>query len=132
MLDIKHNGRTVALVAVTAGYLLGITMPALAQDVVKSPEKWRPRDGDYIVPAEHPTDEPRCEVTRDFYFHKKWIAAGEAFRCKIKKSPTLLKTRSTLTSIATKTVLVAIRMTSVGKRRSQRFGGSTRNPSSCT
>ncbi len=85
--DIRHDVRTVALLAVAAGYLIGTALPALAQDVAKSPEKWRPKDGAYTVPAEHPADEPPCEVMPDFHieFRKKFINAGEAFGCKIRK-----------------------------------------------
>lgn len=84
-MDIRYSGHKVALFAVAAGYLIGAALPALAEDVTKSPAKWRPKDGDYIVPAEHPADEPPCNVEPDFYIHKKWIVAGEAFSCKVKK-----------------------------------------------
>lgn len=87
VLDIKHKRHVAALSVFAAGYLISMVMPALAQDAVKPPEKWRPRDGDYIVPAEHSATEDPCRTTGDFQiaFRKKWFNAGEAFGCKINK-----------------------------------------------
>jgi hypothetical protein len=64
-----------------------MTMPALPQDVTKSPAKWRPKDGAYTVPAERPADSAPCDDLPDFLvvFRKKRIVAGEAFNCRIKK-----------------------------------------------
>jgi hypothetical protein len=86
-LGIKHKNHLAALSVFTVTYLIGMALPALAQDVAKSPEKWRPKDGAYTVPAEHSADEPPCEVMPDFLvkFRKKEIVGGEAFNCKIKK-----------------------------------------------
>ena len=86
-MSIKYKRRMAAPSAVTATCLIGMAMPALAQGVTNSPEKWRPKDGYYTVPAEHSADEPPCNVMPDFHveFRKKWINAGEAFGCKIEK-----------------------------------------------
>jgi len=41
-LSIKYKRHAAALSALTAAYLIGIAMTALAQNVTRSPEKWRP------------------------------------------------------------------------------------------
>ena len=84
-MDTKHNGRTATLLAFTVGYLIGIATPALAQDVVKSPAKWRPKDGHYVFAGENSAEQ--CKILSDFLIElrKKRVIGNESFNCKVTK-----------------------------------------------
>lgn len=81
-MDTRYSCRKVALLAVAAGCLIGIAVPALAQDAVKSPEKWRPRDGGYEdTSTECDPDLPSFLVL----LRKKLVVGNESFNCKVAK-----------------------------------------------
>lgn len=82
-MDIGHNSRTATLLVAAAGYLIGTAMPALAQDVVKSPEKWRPRDGSYVYA--HEKSDEACKTLADtlIELRKKLVVGNESFNCKV-------------------------------------------------
>jgi hypothetical protein len=83
-LDIKHKRREAVLSVFAAGCLIGIAVsPALAQDVAKSPEKWRPKDGYYVFAGENFAEQ--CELLPDFHveLRKNRIIGNESFNCKV-------------------------------------------------
>lgn len=79
-LNIKHK----TSVALAAGYLIGITPPALAQDGVKSGVKWRPNDGIYVSAGNNVAE--RCGDATEFVVGlREKLVGGNEWNCKVDK-----------------------------------------------